>query len=337
MRGYYRPEYFSNRYAKVPLPDEHTKATLKRITILQLVPGQTQRKCTLSQTDMQFLQRPSALCAAGEWSGIAVTYDATGEAQELPYQYVPQAFREWGAVPKDWHTQCSTLADGAGLLTKLKRLYPIVGESSGMPCNWVKQTPPLWSSPVHGPDTYACRRMAESVFEPEAHCCASVEPPLTCAACSNGLKIGRPSYLGWLPDVSVPCAVASQPKQHVRFGTQIYQCASPGATPPRQVCSWNYPQTAIAVIAAGCEADAVAFEEEQRRDFQDPSGAQVEPLGRSYSVWRLSTDFGSAMPSVCCARDARPKAAGCRRCRCSCHLGSCKAGVGAPSLGVSAL
>jgi hypothetical protein len=41
---------------------------------------------------------------------------------------VPQAFREWGAVPKDWHTQCSTLADGAGLLSKLKRLYPIVGE-----------------------------------------------------------------------------------------------------------------------------------------------------------------------------------------------------------------
>ena len=72
--------------------------------------------------------KPSAVCAAGEWSGIAVTYDATGEAQELPYQYVPQAFREWGAVPRDWHTQCSTLADGAGLLTKLKRLYPIVGE-----------------------------------------------------------------------------------------------------------------------------------------------------------------------------------------------------------------
>jgi hypothetical protein len=57
-----------------------------------------------------------------------VTYDATGQAQELPYRYVPQAFREWGAVPKDWHTQCSTLAGDSGMLTKLKRLYPIVGE-----------------------------------------------------------------------------------------------------------------------------------------------------------------------------------------------------------------
>lgn len=57
-----------------------------------------------------------------------MTYDRDGEAQELPYQYVPSAFREWGAVPKDWHTQCSTLADESGLLVKLKRLYPIVGE-----------------------------------------------------------------------------------------------------------------------------------------------------------------------------------------------------------------
>lgn len=56
-----------------------------------------------------------------------MTYDADGEAQELPYHFVPDAFREWGAVPKDWHTQCSTLADGGGMLSKLKRLYPIVG------------------------------------------------------------------------------------------------------------------------------------------------------------------------------------------------------------------
>jgi len=30
-------------------------------------------------------------------------------------------------VPHDWHTQCSSLADGDGLLVKLKRLMPIVG------------------------------------------------------------------------------------------------------------------------------------------------------------------------------------------------------------------
>lgn len=30
-------------------------------------------------------------------------------------------------VPKDWHTQTSSLASDEGLLTKLKRLMPIVG------------------------------------------------------------------------------------------------------------------------------------------------------------------------------------------------------------------
>ena len=35
--------------------------------------------------------------------------------------------REWGIKVLDWHTQHSTKADGAGLLSKLKRLMPIVG------------------------------------------------------------------------------------------------------------------------------------------------------------------------------------------------------------------
>lgn len=64
---------------------------------------------------------------SGEWSGITATFSNDGEAQELPYQYVPAAFREWNMVPKDWHTQNSTLASDDGLLTKLKRLMPIVG------------------------------------------------------------------------------------------------------------------------------------------------------------------------------------------------------------------
>ncbi len=33
---------------------------------------------------------------------MCVTYCADGTAQELPYQYVPSAFREWDQVPEDW-------------------------------------------------------------------------------------------------------------------------------------------------------------------------------------------------------------------------------------------
>lgn len=35
--------------------------------------------------------------------------------------------REWGVKVVDWHTQHSTLAGAAGLSSKLKRLFPIVG------------------------------------------------------------------------------------------------------------------------------------------------------------------------------------------------------------------
>ena len=39
-----------------------------------------------------------AAAASGEWSGISATYNAHFEPQEIPYQYVPDAFREWGQV-----------------------------------------------------------------------------------------------------------------------------------------------------------------------------------------------------------------------------------------------
>ena len=67
-----------------------------------------------------------------------------------------------------------------------------------------------------------------------------------------------------------------------------------------------------AVTFAGCEADAVAFEEEQRRDFQEPSGTEVEPLGRftqcgGYSLTLDEPCLSSAMRGT---QDWRPLAVG---------------------------
>ena len=39
----------------------------------------------------------------------------------------PVCCREWGIKVLDWHTQHSTKADSHGLISKLKRLMPIVG------------------------------------------------------------------------------------------------------------------------------------------------------------------------------------------------------------------
>ena len=74
----------------------------------------------------------------------------------------------------------------------------------------------------------------------------------------------------------------------------------------------HFNRHAVSVITAGCEADAVAFEEEQRRDFQEPSGTEVEPLGRftqcgGYSLTLDEPCLSSAMRGT---QDWRPLAVG---------------------------
>jgi hypothetical protein len=85
--------------------------------------------------------------------------------------------------------------------------------------------------------------------------------------------------------------------QHVSFGFSImcgsslhcdsaakaacFAQAHPAACQPRPASvSIDVPsifdQPAVTANTAGCEADAVAFEEEQRRDFQEPSGTWAE-------------------------------------------------------------
>eukprot|EP00891_Asterochloris_glomerata_P004081 jgi/Astpho2/4081/Aster-x0190 len=59
--------------------------------------------------------------------GVTASFSGTGEAQELPAQYVPQEFRNWEVRLVDWQTQCSMLATDEGLTYSLKRLMPTVG------------------------------------------------------------------------------------------------------------------------------------------------------------------------------------------------------------------
>lgn len=81
-----------------------------------------------------------ASAASGEWDGMLVTFDAAApsssggaapEPRELPREFVPDAFREWGLAVRDWQTQCSMNAveDGksVSLEYRVRRLLPSVG------------------------------------------------------------------------------------------------------------------------------------------------------------------------------------------------------------------
>jgi hypothetical protein len=71
----------------------------------------------------------------GEWEGVTATFNPAGDALDLPERFVPQAFRDWDMVPKDWQSQCSVpppeQAAGGGGLPLLRfasrRMMPTVG------------------------------------------------------------------------------------------------------------------------------------------------------------------------------------------------------------------
>jgi hypothetical protein len=58
---------------------------------------------------------------------VTVTFDGAGARQQLPSNFVPPAYREWGVELFDWASQCSMLATPEGLRYKLRRLMPTVG------------------------------------------------------------------------------------------------------------------------------------------------------------------------------------------------------------------
>ena len=65
---------------------------------------------------------------------MLVTFDApSGEPQELPREFVPEAFREWELSVRDWQTQCSmnspesSSSSDSSLEYRVRRLLPSVG------------------------------------------------------------------------------------------------------------------------------------------------------------------------------------------------------------------
>ena len=57
----------------------------------------------------------SSTHTTGEWEGVTATFSPTGEPQQLPEQYVPGAFRDWGVELYDWQSQVSCNAAGGHL------------------------------------------------------------------------------------------------------------------------------------------------------------------------------------------------------------------------------
>lgn len=66
-------------------------------------------------------------CVSGEWDGVSATFDADGQARELPEYYVPQAYRDWDVQLYDWQCQCSMLCNGEGMTSVTRKLMPTVG------------------------------------------------------------------------------------------------------------------------------------------------------------------------------------------------------------------
>jgi len=71
--------------------------------------------------------RQFAEAASGEWEGATSTFSADGDVRELPRNFVPEAYREWGIEIVDWTHMSSSLADDSGLLISVKRFMPTVG------------------------------------------------------------------------------------------------------------------------------------------------------------------------------------------------------------------
>ena len=66
--------------------------------------------------------------AGGHWRGVQATFSGTGDPQELPAIYVPEAFREWGEGLYDWQTHCSIACGdppACGVEVAVRRLVPL--------------------------------------------------------------------------------------------------------------------------------------------------------------------------------------------------------------------
>ena len=63
----------------------------------------------------------------GLWKGILCNLNRDGSPQELPPQYVPDAFKEWGETLYEWNTLCESALDNESscLTQTVKRQVPL--------------------------------------------------------------------------------------------------------------------------------------------------------------------------------------------------------------------
>uniref|UniRef100_A0A7S0WYN7 Uncharacterized protein n=1 Tax=Chlamydomonas leiostraca TaxID=1034604 RepID=A0A7S0WYN7_9CHLO len=95
------------------------------------------RKCVLAKAAKTTAAAPvipawPEFCrsASGEWEGVSCTFNGSGEAQPLPSNYVPDAYRQWGVELYDWQTVVSSraLPEQPGQLELVcRRMMPTVG------------------------------------------------------------------------------------------------------------------------------------------------------------------------------------------------------------------
>ena len=157
---------------------------------------------------------PFAAAASGEWDGMLVTYDAKGEAQELPPSVVPAAFREWEVSVRDWQTQCSTVVDGSGVLRyRLRRLVREESEKRGRAASpQRRRARPAHPLPSLQLPSVGCEADATAFVDAEvAGLGGAGDPPAT----ADGSFVLAPPALA--PGAAVEHCLATAPGRRVRL------------------------------------------------------------------------------------------------------------------------
>jgi hypothetical protein len=113
----------NNLAVAVPSSRQYVQAKGERRTLCRA--GSSVVDTSVSKAESALASRPDppgwgAFCekVSGEWEGYEVTFAPSSgsswadyTAVELPYEVVPEAFREWEIRIFDWQTQCSSLGN----------------------------------------------------------------------------------------------------------------------------------------------------------------------------------------------------------------------------------
>jgi hypothetical protein len=148
--------------------------------------------------------RAFAAAVTGEWEGVTATFSPSGDALELPERFVPQAFREWDMVPKDWQSQCSVppLLEAAAAAGGAEGAAPRHAASSSSPAAAAAAASP--------PLRYASRRMMPTVGC-EADAVAFTEDMAVIGGGGGGAAAAGALLAAVAPDGAYAAAPASLP------------------------------------------------------------------------------------------------------------------------------